>query len=167
MRGVRSALPVNVVTGAAPFAVSNALRPDVVPGMPFYVDDSTVPGGQRFNRAAFVAPPLDANGNPLRQGTLGRNALRGFAMSQVDLGVHRDLLLGRGTNLQLRVESFNLFNQASFGPPTNTLGSGLFGQATRSLASSYAGAGVTGGGLSSLYHVGGSRSIQLAVRAQF
>ena len=41
----RSALPVNVVTGAPAFGVSNALRPDVVPGVPLYVDDDTVPGG--------------------------------------------------------------------------------------------------------------------------
>jgi hypothetical protein len=77
----RSALPVNVVTGTTAFGVSSALRPDVVPGVPLYVDDPTVPGGQRFNKAAFAAPPLDASGNPLRQGTLERNALRGFAMS--------------------------------------------------------------------------------------
>src|SRR5262249_34160898 len=50
----RSALPVNVVTGTTAFTVSNALRPDLVIGAPLYVDDPTVPGGQRFNRAAFV-----------------------------------------------------------------------------------------------------------------
>jgi hypothetical protein len=163
----RSAFPVNVITGAPAFAVSNAVRPDVVSGVSFYVDDPTVPGGWRFNRQAFTNPPIDASGNPLRPGTLGRNALRAFAMSQVDLAVHRAIAIGRGMNVQLRVESFNLFNQASFGPPANSLSSGLFGQATRTLASSFAGAGVTGGGLGSLYQVGGPRSVQLAVRFQF
>ena len=66
----RSALPVNVVTGTTVFSVSNALRPDLVANVPLYVDDATVPGGRRFNRAAFAAPPLDASGNPLRQGSL-------------------------------------------------------------------------------------------------
>jgi hypothetical protein len=164
----RSALPVNVVTGTSAFGASSMLRPDVVSGTPsFTVDDPAAPGGWRFNRAAFVNPPLDASGNPLRQGTLGRNALRGFAMSQVDLAVHRDIRVGSGMKVQLRVESFNLFNQDSFGPPTNTLNSGLFGQATGTLASSYGAGGITGGGLSPLYQVGGPRSIQLAARFEF
>ncbi len=163
----RSALPVNVVTGTAPFAVSNALRPDVVPGVPLYVDDPSVPGGRRFNRGAFVPPPRDASGNPLRQGTLERNALRGFAMNQLDLAVSRNIPIGDRVNIQLRAEVFNLFDQVSFGPPVNTLTSGLFGQPTRTLASSFGGAGITGGGLSPLYQVGGARSTQLALRLQF
>jgi hypothetical protein len=162
----RSALPVNVVTGAAPYGVSNAVRPDVVPGVPFYVDDVTLPGGRGFNRAAFVAPPMDASGNPVRQGTLQRNALRGFAMNQVDLAVHRDIRLS-GMAIQLRVESFNLFNRASFAQPTNSMSSGLFGQPTRTLAFGLGAGGVVGGGLSPLYQVGGPRSIQLAARLQF
>jgi hypothetical protein len=163
----RSALPVNVVTGTTAFGVSNALRPDVVAGTAFYLDDPTVPGGRRFNRAAFAAPPLDASGNPVRQGTLGRNALRGFAMSQVDLAVRRDVSVGAGLTLQLRAEAFNLFNQVSYGLPTNALSSGLFGQPTRTLASSLGAGGVAGGGFSPLYQVGGPRSIQLALRLQF
>jgi hypothetical protein len=163
----RSALPVNVVTGLAAFAVSNALRPDVLPGVPFYADDPTVPGGRRINRGAFVAPPRDTSGNPLRQGTLQRNALRGFAMSQLDLAVSRNLPVGDRVSIQLRAEVFNLFDQVSFGPPVNTLTSGLFGQATRTLASSLGAGGITGGGLSPLYQVGGARSTQLALRFQF
>jgi hypothetical protein len=163
----RSALPVNVVTGTTAFGVSSALRPDVVPGVPLYVDDPTVPGGQRFNKAAFAAPPLDASGNPLRQGTLERNALRGFAMSQVDLAIRRDIPVSGGVNVQLRAEVFNLFNQVSFSAPTNNLSSGLFGQPTKTLASGLGAGGVAGGGFSPLYQVGGPRSIQLAVKLQF
>jgi hypothetical protein len=162
-----SALPVNVVTGTSAFGVSNVLRPDLVPGAELFVDDSTVPGGQRFNRAAFTTPPLDASGNPLRQGTLGRNALRGFAMSQVDLAVHRDIPIGASVKAQLRVETFNLFNQTNLGAPANILASGLFGQSTQTLASSFGTGGVAGGGFSPLYQVGGPRSVQLAVRLQF
>jgi hypothetical protein len=155
------------VTGTTAFGVSNALRPDVVAGVPFSVDDAAVPGGQRLNNAAFTAPPLDANGNPVRQGTLGRNALRGFAMSQVDLAMRRDISLRNNVNLQLRAEAFNLFNQASFAQPTNALSSGVFGQPTKTLASGLGAGGVAGGGFSPLYQVGGPRSIQLALRLQF
>jgi hypothetical protein len=163
----RSGLPVNVLTGTTAFGVSSTLRPDVVLSTPLYLDDPTVPGSRRFNRAAFTAPPLDAGGNPLRQGTLGRNALRGFAMSQLDLAVRREISLGGDVTLQLRAEAFNLFNQASFAQPTNTLSSGLFGQPTKTLASGLGAGGVAGGGFSPLYQVGGPRSIQLAVKLQF
>lgn len=163
----RSAPPVNVVMGTTVFGVSNALRPDLVPNAPLYVDDASAPGGWQFNRAAFVAPPLEANGNPHRQGTLGRNALRGFGMSQVDLAIRRDIPIRGRTRAQLRVEAFNLFNHVSFAMPTNALSSGLFGQATRTLASSLGAGGVVGGGLNPLYQVGAPRSIQLAIRVQF
>ncbi|HMF95616.1 MAG TPA: carboxypeptidase regulatory-like domain-containing protein [Vicinamibacterales bacterium] len=163
----RSALPVNVVTGTTAFGVSNALRPDLVPGVALYVDDAMAPGEQRLNGSAFTTPPLDASGNPLRQGAVGRNALRGFAMSQVDFAVHRDIPLGGYVKVQLRAEAFNVFDQTNLGAPTNVLSSGLFGQATRTVASSLGAGGVAGGGFSPLYQVGGPRSIQLAARLQF
>jgi hypothetical protein len=163
----RSALPVNVLTGTTAFSTSNALRPDRVSGAPLYLDDDAVPGGRRFNPAAFTRPPVDATGEPLRQGTLERNALRGFGMSQVDLAVRRDIRLAGRSNIELRAEVFNLLNRVSLGPPTNTLLSGLFGQSTRTLASSLGGGGVVGGGLSPLHQVGGPRSVQLAVRIAF
>jgi len=162
----RSALPVNVVTGQPAFNVSNALRPDVVNDASVYVDDPALPGGRGFNRAAFTTVPMDANRNPLRQGTLSRNALRGFAMSQMDLAVQREVRVSRAT-VQLRLEAFNVFNRATFAQPTNAITSSLFGQPTRTLASGLGAGGVAGGGLNPLYQVGGPRSIQLAVKAQF
>ena len=74
-------------------------------------------------------------------------------MSQIDLAVRRDIPLRGGVRLQVRAEAFNLFNQVSFAPPVNTLTSGLFGQATRSLASSFGGGGITGGGRSPLNQI--------------
>jgi hypothetical protein len=49
-----------------------------------------------------------------------------------------------------------------FGPITNSVGSGLFGQATTMLSQS---CGRTG--LNSLYSIGGPRSIQLALKSIF
>ena len=163
----RSAPPVNVVMGTTVFGVSNALRPDLVPNTPLYVDDAAVPGGWQFNRAAFVAPPLEGEWESATPGNAGTNALRGFGMSQVDLALRRDIPIRGSVRAQLRVEAFNLFNQVSFATPTNALSSGLFGQATRTLASSLGAGGVVGGGLNPLYQAGAPRSIQLAVRLQF
>jgi hypothetical protein len=137
-----------------------AIRPDVIPGGPFYLDDPTAPGGRRLNPAAFVVPP------PGRQGTLGRNAVRGFSFSQVDLAVRRQFRVAGNVRLQLRAEVFNLFNTPNFGDPATDIRSGLFGQATSMFNTGVRGVGA-GHGLSPLYQVGGPRSVQLALKVQF
>ena len=57
--------------------VLDAARPDLVPGKEAWLDDPLAPGGRRLNREAFAVPPQ------ARQGTLGRNALRGFGVAEV------------------------------------------------------------------------------------
>jgi hypothetical protein len=157
----RTATPVNVLqtTGVFIGDLIEARRPDLVGGVPVYLEDPAAPGGRRFNPEAFLL----VSG---RQGTLGRNALRGFGLSQLDLAVRRQLHLSERTRLQLRVEVFNLLNHPNFGDPVGDLGSRLFGLSTQTLARSL-GTGGVNGGLSPLYQVGGPRSIQLAVRLGF
>ena len=43
-----------------------------------WLDDPTAPGGRRLNRDAFVSA------GELKQGNLGRNALSGLGMHQID-----------------------------------------------------------------------------------
>ena len=158
----RTAAPVSVIvsTGVVIGDVLEARRPDLVPGVPVYLNDPTAPGGRRLNRAAFSVPPAG------RQGTLGRNALRGFGFSQVDAALRRDFALSEHVRLQLRAEVFNLFNHPNFGDPVSDLSSPHFGEATQTLARSL-GTGGANGGLSPLYQVGGPRSAQLAARLRF
>jgi hypothetical protein len=160
----RSAPPVNVVTGKNPFggALSGAnsvQRPDVNPGVPFYLDKPNAPGGKVINAAAFSTPAAG-------QGDLGRNALRGFSATQVDLALRRRFALTERLFLQARADMFNIFNHPNFGSPINFLTSPQFGQATQMLAN-YLGTGGQGGGLNPLYQIGGPRSIQLALKLQF
>ncbi len=164
---VRTATPVDVtITRSFGQEVVSA-RPDPVPGQPFYVDDPTVAGGRRINAAAFTVPVEQ------RQGLLGRNALRGFGLAQVDLGLGRTLRLPKGTNVQLKAEFFNLFNHPNFANPTGFLGAyvpplvpnTLFGVSTQ-MANNAGVSGVTNG-LTSLYRSGGPRSIQLSARFGF
>ena len=161
----RTATPINLVTGANNiFSVGLAtiVRPDLVPGQPLYVEDETAPGGRRFNPAAFNrAAPL-AQG---RQGTLARNALRGFPAQQLDLSLRRQFNLTERLNLLLRVDGFNVFNTPNFANPSNVIPSNFmtsttFGRATRTLSSGL-------GGLSSLYQIGGPRSFQLSAKLRF
>jgi len=163
----RSAPPANIVTGLNPFAGSvlsganSVQRPDVVPGVPFYLFPSGAPGGKVINPAAFTTPvPATA------QGDLGRNALRGFGATQWDITLRRQFHFTERISLQARGDFFNIFNHPNFGSPINYLSSPLFGQATMTLANSL-GSGGQSGGLNPLYQIGGPRSIQLALRLQF
>jgi hypothetical protein len=161
----RSSPPVNVVTGTDVFNLggqTNASRPDVVPGVPLYIYSSAFAGGKRFNPAAFSNIAAGVG----RQGTLGRNALRGFALSQLDFTLRRKINLTERVNLQFRAEFFNLLNHPNFADPQNNLSSSLFGQTTQMLASGL-GTGGINGGFSPLYQVGGPRSIQLALKLSF
>ncbi|HEX8291836.1 MAG TPA: carboxypeptidase-like regulatory domain-containing protein, partial [Pyrinomonadaceae bacterium] len=157
----RTATPLNVIqtTGVFTGDLVEALRPDLVGGVPVYLRDPSAPGGRRLNPAAFRA----VSG---RQGSLGRNALRGFGLSQLDLAVRRQFVLGEAARLQVRAEFFNVFNHPNFGDPVGDLNSRLFGQSVQTLARSL-GTGGVNGGLSPLYQVGGPRSVQLALRFSF
>jgi hypothetical protein len=68
--------------------------------------------------------------------------------------------------LRVRGEFFNIFNHPNFGPPVGDLTSSQFGYSTQTLASSL-GSGGTNGGFNPLYQIGGSRSIQFALKLQF
>jgi hypothetical protein len=170
----RSAPPVDVFDAnffGAPFdtGISADLRPDVVPGQPFYLFGPPYPGGKAFNPAAFTDPPADPNtGNPLRQGTLPRNALRGFGAAQWDFAVHRDFPIHDSLKLQFRAEMFNVVNHPNFGPPLHNFGESGFGVSQQMLGRSLVGSNSLGaGGLNSLYQIGGPRSIQFALKLMF
>ena len=162
----RSATPIDLI-GSQDTAggVLSLARPDLVPGVPLYIYDPSFAGGRRFNRAAFVAAPAG------RQGTFGRNVMRGLPVFQVDMALRRQFNLTERVKLQLKAEAFNIFNHPNFGDPPsnfdgNFLPSALFGQSTSMLGRSLGTGGVSGG-FNPLYQVGGPRSIQLAAKIQF
>ena len=162
----RSAPPVNVVTGLDPFPVGlltgiyDAARPDLISGVPLWITDPNVAGGKRINQAAFSTPAAP------RQGTLGRNALRGFDATELNLTLRRQFRLTERVSLQARADFFNVFNHPDFGPPVNYMTSSLFGQGTQTLGASL-GSGGSNGGLNPLYQIGGPRSVQLAMKLIF
>ena len=150
-----TALPVNIITGRAFLGGRSTQRPDLIPGVPLYLDDPNVAGSRRINRAAFSIPPST------RQGTLGRNALRGFPVTQLDFALHRQFSLNERWTLQLRAEFFNTLNHPNFADPESNLSEGsLFGQSITMLGRSL-------GGLNPLYQIGGPRSIQLALKLNY
>lgn len=135
-------------------------RPNLVSGVPLYVDAPTVAGGRRINRSSFVAPA------PNQHGALGRNSLRGFPLSQLDFSLRRRFKLTERYNLQLRADLFNLFNHPNFGDPDSLFESATFGESVQMLGQSLGSGGIETG-FSPLYQIGGPRSIQLAVKLTF
>jgi hypothetical protein len=174
---VRSGMPVDLIAASTVFnGTAYNSRPDIVLGQPLYLYGpqcasafqaagalplgEQCPGGKGFNPAAFATPPTD------RQGTLGRNTLRGFGAWQDDFTIRRQLSFKEKLGVQIRAEFFNIFNHPNFGAPTNSLTNPRFGLSTQTLASSL-GSGSGNGGLNPLYQVGGPRSIQLALKLSF
>jgi hypothetical protein len=172
------------------------VRPDVIPGTPLYLFGAACatalqaygsllpgqgcPGGKGINPAAFTNPPttpagcvagVDSPCYPARQGDLGRNALRGFGVTQWDFAVHREFPIHELLKLQFRAEMFNVLNHPNFGPPNGQLGNGVsggFGVSSSLFGQSLSTSGATAAGAQNpLYAVGGPRSIQLALKLTF
>jgi carboxypeptidase family protein/TonB-dependent receptor-like protein len=166
----RSSPPVDLYDSVF-FMLSGGLanvRPDVVSGRPYYLSGQQYPGGKAFNSAAFAPPPSDPNtGSPLRQGDVPRNFLRGFGATQWDFAVHRDFPIRESLKLQFRAEMFNILNHPNFGLPLGDVSNPKFGQATQMLGQSLSGGQVGNGALSSLYQIGGPRSVQFALKLHF
>jgi len=165
---VRTAAPMNVydsVLGLFNGGITQ-VRPDIT-GAAWYLYGA-FPGGKALNPAAFVPPPTNpSTGGPLREGDLGRNALRGFGATEWDFALHRDFPIREAIKLQFRAEMFNVVNHPDFGPPVADISQPNFGLSTQILAQSLGGTNVGGGGFSPLYQIGGPRSIQFALKLTF
>jgi hypothetical protein len=138
----------------------NAFRPNLVPDVPIWVANPSAPGGLSLNPQAFQAAPAG------QQGNLGRNAVTGFGMSQIDLAVRREFRIADRGTLELRVEAFNTLNQANLADPVRYLNSPFFGQST-SMLNLMLGTGSSGSGLAPLLESGGPRSVEAVLRFRF
>ena len=158
----RTGFPITVLNADYSMGLSfaNVFRPDLVAGQPIWLADPSAPGGRRLNSAAFQAAPS------LVQGNLGRNAIAGFGMYQVDFALRRDFAVAERRSFQFRIEAFNALNHPNFADPSRYLSSPLFGQAN-SMLNMMLGTGSPGSGMAPLFQNGGARSIQVMLRFQF
>jgi hypothetical protein len=158
----RSSLPVDILSKTTVDSDSGQgleFHPDRIVTQPLYVFNPLAPTGRQINPQAFKEKD-DANGNVI-EGDAGRNAARGFDAVQADMTLRRDFPFTERVGLQFRAEAYNIFNHPSFGSIYNSLDNGsLFGQAYTTLGSQL-------GGLSSIYQLGGSRSMQVALKLHF
>jgi hypothetical protein len=166
----RSSPPVDVFVERDIGFGSYDFRPDRVPAAPLYIRDGSAPAGTRINAAAFSVPTA------ARQGDLGRNALRGFPLVQLDLALRRRFRISERFGLQARVDAFNIFNHPNFSPETGFLGTvdssgnffprSGFGVSPNMLAQGLAPDG-SGSGFNPLYQLGGPRSLQMSLKLEF
>jgi hypothetical protein len=140
--------------------------PDLVAGVPIYlhgraadVNDQPVPGNWPLNPAAFLAVPTDPNGIPIRQGTLGRNFVRGPGFYALNTAVQRSFPIYERLHLIFRVEAFSILNHPNLNPPDTNLPDSTFGQLGTQIR--------TIGVNNQLYAMGAARSLQLSLKLQW
>ena len=135
-------------------------RPDLIAGVPIWIDDSSRGGGRVLNPAAFRVPPAGT------QGTLGRNAIYGNGLAQLDASLHREFPLFRRMSLQVGLNVFNVLNHPAFADPVPFLSSPFFGQST-SMQNLMLGSGAPNTGSPPLFQTGGARSAEFSFRFSF
>ena len=98
--------PIDVTSGAntAGLEAQSTQRPDLVPGVPIYLNNGT----SYLNPAAFRLPAAGSFG------TLGRGVIRMPSRKNVDFSVNKNWRVGERYGVQFRTEIFNLFNRVNF-----------------------------------------------------
>ena len=86
----------------------NVARPDLVAGVDPYIHNN---GWLYLNPAAFAMPAPGTYGN------LGRNALRGPGISQLDLTLSKKFPIREMLNVEFRAECYNLLNSPVYQVP--------------------------------------------------
>jgi hypothetical protein len=104
-------VPFDVFSGAntpglASAPANGGFRPDLVPGVPVYLD--TGDPTQRLNPAAFALPAAGRFGN------LGRGAVRMPGIKNIDFSLSKNWKMRERYGIQFRSEMFNAFNHPNF-----------------------------------------------------
>jgi hypothetical protein len=140
--------PLNVITNISTITGTASVRPDLIGALPTItptpnldssgnvisyqwfasntVCDPRIAGS--CTSSSIFALPYNAAG-VAHFGSLPRNVIIGPGFGNTDLSLIKNITLAGASRVQLRVEVFNLFNQANLGQPgrTATVGSTSFG----------------------------------------
>jgi hypothetical protein len=104
----RTGLPVGITIS----------RPDVVPGVDPFIHTS--------DRRYFLNPGAFTIPKPGTFGNLGRYALHGPGLSQLDFTLHKKFAIDENKrNIEFRAELYNILNHANFANPPAVLTGGL------------------------------------------
>ena len=165
----RAGFPFNAQVLGLGVAGTFFTRPDLVSGQPIWLYGAQCiatlgapcAGGRGLNSDPLTGLGAFTIPSSPRQGTEGRNDIRGFGLTQVDLSLSRKFPVTERLDLRFRVDAFNVPNHPNFTNPFGYIGLGGFGQQSLSMLNQ----GI--GGLNSLFQQGGPRSLQLSLRLDF
>jgi hypothetical protein len=136
----QSGLPVNITidrsNASVPgdYAISGEERPNYVYGVSLTPPAGSTPG-EWINPAAFAIPAAGTFGN------LGRNAFRAPGISEVELGLSKDVSITERMGIRFRAEVFNVFNRAQYGAPNADFSQSNFGVITTTISNYATGRG--------------------------
>ncbi len=119
----RSGQPMTITATGDPanLGFNGYSRASLVAGVDPHLSNPTP--GEWFNTEAFVAPVNAFGDSP-------RSVLRAPSFWNVDLGVQKNVRLARDSELQIRLEAFNVFNHVNEGNPNTEVGNANFGRIT-------------------------------------
>jgi hypothetical protein len=149
----RTGLPFNAQVQSA--VEGSRPRPNRDFSQPVWIYGQDFPGGQSLNPLAFSVPPAGT------QGSEGRNDIRGFGLTQVDISLARKFSLTERVGLQFRTDAFNVLNHPNFTNPLGLIDANPIFLSSRSMLNQ----GL--GGLNPLFQEGGPRSLQLSLKLTF
>ena len=82
---------------------------------------------QWFNTSCFTRRAV---ANTVGLSSQPRNAVRGPGFNRTDLSIFKNFNFSKAKQIQIRIEGFNIFNQARFGQPVANISAANFGQIT-------------------------------------
>jgi hypothetical protein len=97
-----------------------------------------------------------------RQGSLGRNALRGFGMAQLDTAIERQFRSG----VSVRAQVYNVTNARALADPVRTFSNPLFGESVSTMDLMF-GTGRPTSGVTPAFQTGGPRTVELSLKWRF
>ena len=137
--------PLNIVTNISTITGSSTVRPDLIGALPSSNphpnnDVNGFPVSYNWFDGTTVCDPRSTSTTPCTSssvfalpynaagvahfGNLGRNVLYGPGFGNTDFSIIKNIPITGNARAQLRVEFFNLFNQANFGQPGRTVTAG-------------------------------------------
>jgi len=154
---LQSGNPLNLHISNTSFAGAAVLRPDLI-GEPIVGYAPATNGSASVvtyiqNPSAFAVQGTTP-GTTLGFGNLGRNAIIGPGFGNLDFALIKNTHITERFNLQIKIDAFDLLNQANFTNPNLTVGSSTFGL-------------ITGGTRFPAGDGGTSRQLQLSMRLMF
>jgi outer membrane receptor protein involved in Fe transport len=120
----QTGFPLTVTRGAVLDIRYMTWRPDVTCDP----NDGPKTTSQYFDTSCFALQSLAQTGE--RPGNAGRNTVRGPGFHRTDLSIFKNFDFAERHRIQVRIEAFNVWNQARFGQPNGTFGAMAFGQIT-------------------------------------